>query len=177
MTASADPSAPPDSNGQRNASMMFGSPPPGASHNVHDDEKNRHSLADTRGRDWALKQKPQRTTPVRRSIRVTVGKDRLTILPEGASNTPIAGTCKVIPFHGDTVLSLDAFVREVRDEIDAWGMAGNGLYWRPVILLNVDPQGQQRAGDLERLLRNSGLELRTDETANNAPVRKSNETR
>ena len=68
--------------------------------------------------------------------------------------------------------SLDPFVKEIHDEIDGWGMAGTGLYWRPVIVLSVAPQGQRRASDLERLLKNSGLDLRTDETANNAPARK-----
>jgi hypothetical protein len=47
-------------------------------------------------------------------------------------------------------------------------MAGTNLYWRPVIVLSVAPQGERRANDLERLLRNSGLELKTDEVANNA---------
>ena len=92
-------------------------------------------------------------------------------------NTPGAAAGKVVPMHGDTVQSLDEFVKQVRDQIDGWGIAGNGLYWRPVIILNVGPDGQRRANDLARLLKNSGLELRTDETASNAPQGKSHETR
>jgi hypothetical protein len=161
---------PPDANAQQNVSMMYGSPPPDASQNLHDDEKRHHSLAETRGKDWALKQKPQRATAVRRTIRVVVRNDQLRILPEGATSNSAGG--KVIPIAGDTVQSLDAFVKDVHDEIDGWGMAGNGLYWRPVILLNVAPQGERRANDLERLLTNSGLELRADDVANNAATRK-----
>jgi hypothetical protein len=168
--ASTDPSMPPDANGQQGVSMMYGSPPPDASQNMRDDEKRHHSLAETRGKDWALKQKPQRAIAVRRTIRVVVQNNQLRILPEGATVNSPGG--KVIPMPGDTVQSLDPFVKDVRDEIDGWGMAGNGLYWRPVIVLSVAPQGERRASDLERWLSNSGLELKTDETANTAPPRK-----
>jgi hypothetical protein len=150
--------------------MMYGTPPPDASQNMRDEEKRHHSLAETRGKDWALKQKPQRAIAVRRTIRVVVQNNQLRILPEGATANAAGG--KVIPMTGDTVQSLDPFVKDVRDEIDGWGMAGTGLYWRPVIVLSVAPQGERRASDLERLLRNSGLELKADETASNAPPRK-----
>jgi hypothetical protein len=170
--ASADPGASPDANRQQNVSMTVGSPPRDAAPNFHEDAgrgKNQASLAEARGKDWALRQKTQRATPVRRTIRVVVRDNQLTILPDDAPHalgTP-AGTA--VSLQGDTVQSLDEFVKQVRDQIDGWGMAGNGLYWRPVILLTVGPNGQRRADDLQRLLRNSGLELRTDETANHAP--------
>lgn len=154
--------------------MMYGSPPPDAAQNLRDNKhgKNQPSLADSRGKDWALRQKPQRATPVRRTIRVIVRDNQLAILPDGTTDPTAATTGKVVPLKGDTVESLDEFVKDVRDQIDGWGIAGNGLYWRPVILVTVGPQAQRRAEDLERLLRNSGLELRTEETANNAPPRK-----
>ena len=155
--------------------MMTGSPPPEGPPDFAGNTargKNQPSLAETRGKDWALRQKPQRATPVRRTIRVVVRQDQLAILPDDVPSAPGSVAGKVIPFQGDTVQSLDEFVKQVRGEIDGWGMAGNGLYWRPVVLLSVGPHGQRRASDLERLLKNSGLELRTDETADNAPPRK-----
>lgn len=131
--------------------------------------------AATRGKDWALREKPARSVPVRRTIRVAVRNDQLAIVSDSA---PIATAAngKVIAIHGDTVESLDEFVKQVHEQIDSWGMAGNGLYWRPVILLDVGPDGQRRADDLARLLKNSGLELRTEETARN-PQGSSHETR
>lgn len=178
--AASDPNAPPDAaGGQQNMSVMMGSPPPNGSQNSEpgsDSARDYNSSipADTRGKDWALRQKPQRAVPIRRTIRVVVRNDQLAILPDAATG-PNNG--KVIPFHGDTVQSLDEFVKQVRDQIDGWGIAGNGLYWRPVIDLSVGAEGQRRANDLARLLKNSGLELRTDETASNVPQGKSNETR
>ena len=82
-----------------------------------------------------------------------------------------------MPLRGDTVESLDDFVKQVRDQIDGWGIAGNGLYWRPVVVLNVMPDGRRRASDLARLLKNSGLDLRTDETASNVTPGAAHETR
>ncbi len=172
--APPDPNAPPEMNQPQTVSMMYGSSPPDAAQNARENKrgKNEPSLADSRGKDWALRQKPQRATPVRRTIRVFVRDDQLAILPDGTTDPMAASRGKVVPLKGDTVECLDEFVKDVRDQIDGWGIAGNGLYWRPVILVTVAPQAQRRAEDLERLLRNSGLELRTDETASNAPSRK-----
>jgi hypothetical protein len=130
--------------------------------------------AENRGKDWALKQKPPRSIPVRRTIHVTVVKDQLAILPDSGPATAVE---KVIPMRGDTVESVDEFVKQVRDHIDGWGIAGTNLYWRPVVVLNVSPDGQQRATDLNRLLKNSGLEIRADETAKNLPQGGAHETR
>jgi hypothetical protein len=137
-------------------------------------EKERAMAAENRGKDWALKQKPPRAIAIRRTIRVTVRKDELAILPDSARATA-AG--KVIPMHGDTVESVDEFVKQVRDHIEGWGIAGNDLYWRPVVVLSVGPDGGQRASDLARLLKNSGLEVRADETAKNLSKGTAHETR
>jgi hypothetical protein len=134
---------------------------------VHEKDQNSNDqdLSASRGKDWALRNKPGRAVPVRRTIRVVVRHDHLAILTDDAPllANPAAG--KTIPLQGDTVQSLDAFVAEVRKLIDDWGIAGENLYWRPVLVLSVAPDGQQRAADLARLLKNSGLELSTDEVA------------
>ena len=77
MMTSSDPSMPPDANVQQSVSVMYGSPPPDASQNMRDEQKRHHSLAETRGKDWAVKQKPPRATGVRRTIRVVVRNDQL----------------------------------------------------------------------------------------------------
>ncbi len=183
IAAMTDPNAPPDANGNpQSVSMMMGSPPPDGAPNSSFDSKGRrdknHPIPpDKRGKDWAFRQKSQRAVAVRRTIRVVVRKDQLAILPDGAPNTSEVPAGRVVPFRGDTVQSLDEFVKQVHDQIDGWGIAGNGLYWRPVIVMTVGADGNQRANDLARLLKNSGLDLRTDETANNAPLGGTYETR
>jgi hypothetical protein len=128
-------------------------------------DRDRSDPAATRGKDWALRHKPGRAVPVRRTIRVVVRNDQLAILPDDALTRTDTPRGKVVTFKGDTVESLDEFVSEVRGLIDDWGIAGENLYWRPVLVLSVGPDGQNRAADLARLLKNSGLELSTDEVA------------
>ena len=57
----------PESGGSQSASVMMGSPPPGASSNSafdSDGMHNRHPIPpEQRGKDWALRQKPQRGRP------------------------------------------------------------------------------------------------------------------
>jgi hypothetical protein len=163
---------------EQGATVMAGTAGPGDSHGPTApdlrSEKEKAMAAQNRGKDWALKQKPPRSIPVRRTIRVTVDKDRLAILPDSGPETI---GLKSIPLRGDTVESVDEFVKQVRDHIDGWGIAGTNLYWRPVVVLNVGPDGQQRASDLARLLKNSGLEIRADETAKNLPQGSAHETR
>lgn len=164
---------------EQSATVMAGSAAPGDSNRPTSppdprSEKERKMAAENRGKDWALKQKPPRSIPVRRTIRVTVGKDQLAILPDSG---PATAGGKVIPMRGDTVEAVDEFVKEVRGHIDGWGIAGTNLYWRPVVVLSVGPDGQQRASDLARLLKNSGLEIRSDETAKNLPQGGAHETR
>jgi hypothetical protein len=136
-----------------------------------DEEDAKIDPAATRGKDWALRNKPGRAVPVRRTIHVVVHDDQLIIVPDEApiQNDRPAG--KIVPIQGDTVQSLDAFVTEIRETIDDWGIAGENLYWRPVLVLTVAPDGQKRTADLSRLLKNSGLELSTGEVANKNPQR------
>jgi hypothetical protein len=140
-------------------------------------DRERANLAETRGKDWALRQKPPRAVAVRRTIHVIVREDQLAIVPDDEPLRTAAQSGTVIPLHGDTVEAMDAFVGHVREQVDSWGMAGNGLYWRPVIVLQVGPEGRRRADDLERLLKNSGLELRSDDTAKTTTPGGAHETR
>ena len=118
-------------------------------------------LAATRGADWALKRKGPRAVPVRRTIQIVVRKDHLAVLSDDVSLNARSPAGTTIPLIGDTVQAIDEFVKVVNQQIEGWGMAGDGLYWRPVLAVHVGPDGQRRAQDLARLLKNSGLELQS----------------
>jgi hypothetical protein len=64
-------------------------------------------------------------------------------------------------------LARDDFAAAIENHIQTWGMAGQGLHWRPVIEMVVGPDGQQRADDLVRLLKGSGIEVTQDAVAQN----------
>jgi hypothetical protein len=137
-----------------------------------------HSLdVATRGRDWALDRKKPSAVPIRRTIQVVVRDDHVAILADGAPINTAAPRGKRIALPGDTVESVDEFVTAVRQHVEGWGIAGEGLYWRPVLVLTVGPDGGRRAEDLNRLLHNSGLELRTPQAAHSNPQDRSRATR
>jgi hypothetical protein len=138
--------------------------------------KPRHSSPHTRGQDWAIHGKAPTSGPVGRPIRVVVRSDRLVIQPDVTQAHP-AAMGKEIRLDGPTVENLDEFVAAIQDRVHDWGIAGNGLYWRPVLLLSIEPDGQGRAHDLARLLRNSGIELDDEETATKPREAQSHATR
>jgi hypothetical protein len=56
-----------------------------------------------------------------------------------------------------TASSIDVLVSDVWEHIDAWGIAGRGMYWKPVLQMSVAPGAEQRFNDLSALLTGSGL--------------------
>jgi len=57
-------------------------------------------------------------------------------------------------FSGLTLL-WQAPAADVR--LAAWGIAGRGMYWRPVLHVYVAPEAEQRFAELSALLEGSGL--------------------
>jgi hypothetical protein len=138
--------------------------------------KQRHIPASQRGQNWAIQGKASSSVPIQRTIRVVVRADRLAIQPDSAqAGQDVKG--HEISLAGSTAASIDELVSAVQERVQEWGLAGDGLYWRPVLLLSVDPAGKARADDLTRLLRNSGIELKSEATANRPQEVQSRATR
>lgn len=138
--------------------------------NADPNDKNTRPVSQqVRGKDWAFRQKNPRAVPVSRSIALVVRKDQIAILSDEARLRSRRLASKTIPLNGDTVESIDELVRIVHEQVDSWGIAGEGLFWRPVLTLHVAPNGRQRAEDLARLLKDSGLEIRPAATATHTP--------
>ena len=66
----------------------------------------------------------------------------------------------MIPLGLDTARTVDELVSVLWKRVDRWGTPGNGMYWRPTLILEVPPDGRKPASELETLLQDSGLELR-----------------
>jgi hypothetical protein len=122
-----------------------------------DDKKNgKHakSLASKRGQDWALPDAAHGSVPVTRPIRVECRSDRLIIVPEAG----LAGG-KTVPLGIRTDTSTEAFISAVWEHMETWGIAGRGMYWRPILNVYVAPDAEQRFADLQMLLEGSGLKV------------------
>lgn len=113
------------------------------------------SLADARGKDWALPDASRGAIAFTRSIRVDCTADAVTIVPDDRRSGP-----RVIDVRGTTRDSVEQFVSAVWEHMRSWGIAGRGMYWKPVLNLHVAPGGQQRARELQQLLERSGMEVR-----------------
>jgi hypothetical protein len=112
------------------------------------------SVASDRGRDWGLPGASQSSVPISRPIIVRCEADQLTIVPDDNRFLP-----KHIKLGYRTEDSVDALVSGVWDHMKGWGLAGRGMYWRPTLIMEVEPNAVARFSELQALLADSGLEV------------------
>ncbi len=91
-----------------------------------------------------------------RTIRVHVETSRL-IVRSGKRSSAVG---RSIPLQGDVVVVAKSFVRAMQEEVREWGIAGDGLYWEPVIEVSVAPGSEPLANQLADVLRRGGIEVR-----------------
>lgn len=123
------------------------------------------SLAHQRGKNWSLPESHSGAVPVTRPIQLECHADRFVVLSERGD---LLGS-QVVMLDQRTADSMDALVAHIRRRIDSWGLAGRGMYWRPILIVKVQPDGSQRFADLQELLRESGLDVRRKATATRIP--------
>jgi hypothetical protein len=125
-----------------------------------DDKSGKHPkpkpkpVASKRGEDWGLREAGRGAVGVTRPMRIECYADRLAVV----SDRGPAGN-KVVPLGPRTVASVDLFISAVWEEMAAWGMAGRGMYWRPVLQVRVAPDAERRFAELSALLEGSGLRV------------------
>lgn len=112
-------------------------------------------LANERGENWALPTRTPGATPYRRPIRVDCRKDHYLI-----HNSQVDRASIRIAITNSVDVAIDELVNEVWGQIEGWGMAEIGGYWKPVLRLNTnDIQGAAKADELARKLESSGIEI------------------
>lgn len=115
------------------------------------------SIADQRGeRNWANPAANHFSFPVTRPIKVVCDVEHLTMLPEGRSRRGY----KVIELNSSAEDGVHELVDSVWDRVETWGAAGQGMYWRPELLMEIEPGGERRFAQLQALLADSGLDVR-----------------
>jgi len=159
----------PASGGQANAASSPEEQTPTPSWQYSD--KDNQSIADAQGRNWAIKQAGRGSVPIRRSIRAVVGAEELTLLPSKVSTGGADSATTVISLDQSLDEVSTAFVKALRERIQEWGLAGNGMFWRPVLVLDVKPTAHLTAKRINQLLQDSGVEVKVPETANSRPMK------
>jgi hypothetical protein len=116
------------------------------------DKHSRHVVSDRD--DWGLPSKQRGAAAISRPIRVECHADRLVIVSDyGPTNN------KVIPLGRRTSSAVDPLISGIWEHMDTWGIAGSGMYWRPMLIVSVAPDAEDRYAELASLLGGSGLTL------------------
>ena len=114
------------------------------------------SLAEARGKNWGLPDSVPRSTPLPRPIRIECHPGRLVVVPERG----LSGR-KEVTLDARTSDSVDELVSAIWYYMDnSWGIAGNRMYWKPILHVEVSPGAEGRYDDLKSLLEESGLEVK-----------------
>jgi hypothetical protein len=108
-----------------------------------------------RDKNWANPDAGSTNVPIQRPIRIVCDAEHLTLLPEGRGKQGM----QVIQLKPQTAESVDDLVATVWDRIDSWGTAGRNMYWRPTLIMEIEPGGQRRYTELQALLADSGFDV------------------
>lgn len=111
------------------------------------------SLAKSRGSNWGLPNRSQGATGITRPISVILSSDHLYLLPESGSREKV----EPYPFQKSVQESVDPLVASVWERMRSWGVAGQSMYWKPVLSVDVQPNAESEFAQLVSLLENSGI--------------------
>lgn len=109
-------------------------------------------LAERYGKDWGLVNHDRDAIPVTRPIRIECFPDRLVLVPDDRR----AGA-RVFLLEDGPERAVEGLVAAIKDCISGWGIAGRGMYWRPVLRVYVSPGGERTFQMLSTLLTESGV--------------------
>lgn len=123
------------------------------------------SAATSRGANWANEQASRRASAISRPIRVVVKPEQISVMPTNQGGSGPVGDPTTISFHQTTDRVLDQLAATVKSRMNEWGLAGHNMYWRPTLVLQVEPGAEQHAIRLNDLLQDSGIDVKFEEVA------------
>jgi hypothetical protein len=111
------------------------------------------SLAQSRGENWALPSKTAGATAYVRPIRVICGPSEIEV-------HSVLGAEAMISTKDGIEAAVDPLVNAIWQQIESWGVAGGGSYWKPELRVSVISGGELNFEKLRGLLDSSGVALR-----------------
>ncbi len=117
-------------------------------------------IARSQGANWVTGGEQQRKlTPVRRTIRLICTEDAWTVVPSSRIEKEV-----VIRMEGTPEQRAEKLAEVIRTRMKSWGLALQGGYWRPELIVEVRPGAMWRYEQLERLFLASGIDIRAEES-------------
>lgn len=120
-------------------------------------------VAASRGRNWAWSDSRRTQTPVVRSIRLRCNADSWILLEDS-----FGGKQQIVTFDNTPVQRAEQLAKLIRTRVDGWGIALEGGYWKPTLVVEIGPDAEWRYEQLVRLFEASGLDIQP-ETARPTP--------
>jgi hypothetical protein len=146
------------------SSSMTGATGRGASGNIgSSDEPSsplttaRGSIADSRGVNWANVEASRRASAITRPIRVQVSAEQIEMPADAATS---GSEAQSVSFHQPADRVMDQLAGAVQSRIQDWGLAGDGMYWRPTLVVSIAPGAERQARRVAELLENSGIDVK-----------------
>ena len=118
-------------------------PPQGADQDVQ-------RVAESEGQNWALAHYRPNMTSLTRPVPMECRKDRIIL-----SATP--GTDAVTIMIGKPIPTVKRLAKEIGTQINQWGDAGRGVYWKPILRVRVAEDARLQYEHLLQMLEGSGL--------------------
>ncbi len=115
--------------------------------------KATQSIAVTRGRGWGVSSQVG-SIGATRPILVRCSADKIVIVPESRGQA-----ANEIALGPSTEAAIDDLISGIWTQTESWGKAGRGMYWKPTLVVEVLPGGDDRFHDIQLLLSDSGLEV------------------
>lgn len=126
------------SSGGPSASASFGTPSQGSGKPI---------ILDTQVR-------PRNAIAIKRSIQIVARGHQFAIVPEDRTDKG-----SVIPIENSLDAAIDKLATEIKKRMKGWGTAGQGSYWKPVLVLQSPLDGYSNARNLAQRLQRSGIEV------------------
>ena len=114
------------------------------------------SLANQRGKGWALPTRTQGGTAYKRPIKLICNGKEIIIRP----NASIDRAGIRIPVTSNYTKTVDHLVQKVWDVIESWDLAAARGYWKPELVFEIQNGGQQHYQKIKMLLEGSGLDIK-----------------
>ena len=116
---------------------------------------NPASLASSRGSGWATNNLQPDAVGIQRPIYLVCATESISLLPEKGTSQELVSW----QHGGRTEQVVDALVKGIQERLDSWGIAGQGIYWKPVLKIKVNPHADDVYRQLRHLLDDSGIEV------------------
>lgn len=123
------------------------------------------TISQSKGANWAIGHPNLKSMAIRRPISVVVRENKMILMPASNNKRSIESQVKEISLDQSVHEISESFTAAVKERIDDWGLAGSGMYWKPVLELNVEPNAEMTATRIVHLLRDSGVEVQLPQTA------------